>query len=327
MPADIATILGKPAIAYAAGATPWHRLGTASPTTAGFPTVQAALAAASLDWNVTLQPAFARTADGAFVPIPNHFATVRDVDSAALGTVKSRYHVIQNSEAFGVLDAACQQHGVTIETAGALGRGDRVWMLAKLPTTIQPVRGDKVVGYALLVNGHNGWTPYSARLTSVRVVCANTLGAATSETQPFMRLKHVSTYADQLELVEAMITKFAAALKETGATFGKLASVKMTQDQMFAYIDAVLGISKDDLVAGAAAKRRERLRELAAGQAKGSQFAPWTAWQAFNAVTEYVDHERGNKVSARSLRSADQSAIFGPGVQLKRKALELALAA
>jgi phage/plasmid-like protein (TIGR03299 family) len=326
MPADIATIMGKPAIAYAAGRTPWHRLGTSSPTGAGFPTVAAALAAASLDWNVTLEPTFARVG-GEFVAIPNHFATVRDVDHAALAVVKSRYEVIQNSEAFGVLDAACREHGVTIETAGALGRGDRVWMLAKLPVGTEPVKGDRVEGYALLINGHNGWTPYSTRLTTVRVVCANTLGAACSEASPFMRLKHVSTYGEQLELVEAMITKFSAALKETGASFKQLAATKLTKAGIIAYIDAVLGIAEADLVEGAARKRRERILELAAGQAKGSDFAPGTAWAAFNAVTEYVDHERGNKTAARTLRQADQSAIFGPGADLKKRALDLALAA
>jgi len=46
----------------------------------------------------------------------------------------------------------------------------------------------------------------------------------------------------------------------------------------------------------------------------------WLAWQAMNAVTYYVDHERG-----RTRDSALNSAWFGEGANLKQSALDLAL--
>jgi hypothetical protein len=53
----------------------------------------------------------------------------------------------------------------------------------------------------------------------------------------------------------------------------------------------------------------------------GAELAPASAWNAVNAVTYYVDHERG-----RGEASAVESSLFGEGSNLKQSALELALA-
>jgi hypothetical protein len=64
----------------------------------------------------------------------------------------------------------------------------------------------------------------------------------------------------------------------------------------------------------------ERVMELISTQ-PGAEMFPGSAWQAYNAVTYYVDHERG-----RTRDSALNSAWFGEGAQLKQSALDLALA-
>jgi len=63
-----------------------------------------------------------------------------------------------------------------------------------------------------------------------------------------------------------------------------------------------------------------RVLELMNAQ-PGADLAEGTAWNAYNAVTYYVDHERG-----RGESSAVESSLFGEGAGLKQDALELALA-
>jgi len=63
-----------------------------------------------------------------------------------------------------------------------------------------------------------------------------------------------------------------------------------------------------------------RVLELVNAQ-PGADLAEGTAWNAYNAVTYYVDHERG-----RGESSAVESSLFGEGAGLKQDALELALA-
>ena len=317
---NLAKINGKVAMAYL-GETPWHRLGTEM---IGFPTVEAALKAASLDWNVELQPVFLKSG----IEVPACQAVVRDVDGEVLSTVGDAYEPLQNAEAFGVLDEAVKQFGVHIETAGALGRGDRTWMLAKLPNSIEPIAGDKVEGYFLITTGHNGWTSYEGRLTPIRVVCNNTLTAAVSGKPAIIKLRHVRSQMERMEMVRVMVTDLIASLQETGKQYKSLANTKLTIKDINAYIDRVIGIepnTKDDALTNLTLRKRDSIRELAV-KGTGVELAPMTAWAAYNAVTEYVDHvvHTLGKADIRK-KQADQSALFGPNFQLKSKALAKAL--
>lgn len=312
---NLATINGRIAMSYL-GSTPWHRLGT---TMTGTPSVEQALEAANLDWQVGLEPMFLKSGK----KVRGKQAVVRDVDHETLGIVGGQYAPLQNVDAMGVLNVACEQFGLVIETAGALGRGERCWALARMPDSIEPVQGDTVNGYALLHWGHTGFTPFTARLTPIRVVCQNTLTAAT-KAESFIRLGHTSSDLETIDTVAQVMADLVAALQQTGKTFAALASKKMSLMAINAYIDAVLGINTE-VVKPVAARRRDRIRELTQG-GMGVEYAPGTAWAAFNAVTEYIDHERTVKAPSR-LRAADTTAVFGPMMKLKAQALQLAIAA
>ena len=317
MPASIAEVNGQATMAYQ-GETPWHKLGT---TMEGKPDVPQALKAANLDWEVQLKTMFYRHGDKS-IKVPSRRAAVRDVDGKLLSTVGGDYVVLQNSEAFGVLQPACEQFGVQIETAGALGRGDRVWMLAKLPKTIEPVSGDKIEQYFLVVNGHNGWTAYTARGTDVRVVCANTLAIAMGGSKAVINLKHVKSTAEQFDQVAAMVTQLLAEATKRGEAYSKLAGRKLTPTEVQSYVEEVLKIGDDPNPV--AARRRDTIIELTK-TGKGVQFAPDTAWAAFNAITEYIDHVRPAEAkSPRTIQQANQSALFGTNLKIKQRALVLA---
>ncbi len=215
----------------------------------------------------------------------------------------------------------------TMFLGGWMGPGpsglDPVWMLAKMPESVSVVPGDTVDGYALVMTGHNGWTPYTARLTPIRTVCANTIALAMRD-HAFVKLTHVRSSADKLEQVKEMMTDLVTALKTTGETFTKLAGQKMSERQLGAYIKQVLGAKLTDEMQPVVAARHATILELAKS-GKGVEFAPGTAWAAFNAVTEYVDHVRPAEVKApRMLTQANQSALFGTNARLKNRALVLA---
>lgn len=318
---EIAIINGKEAMAFT-GDTPWHKLGTEIEEGMDVP---AALTAANLDWDVKLRPLYYRQGKS-LVKVPTRNVVIRDVDNEQLGVVGNDYEPVQNSEAFSILQPACEQFGVTIETAGALGIGDRVWMLAKLPESNEAVKGDRIDGYFLVTTGHNGWMSLQARPTPIRVVCANTLAVAMERGTDLVRLRHTTTEKDRLDEVARMVTTIVEQLANTSKLYGKLAARHMTPDELFLYVSQVLGIDglpKEELQP-VADRRRDTIIQLAK-TGKGVQYAPETAWTAYNAITEYVDHIRPLEAhSEKTIAAATQSAIFGSGAKLKNKALNIA---
>jgi phage/plasmid-like protein (TIGR03299 family) len=318
---NLATINGRIAMAYQ-GQTPWHKLGT---RTNGITSVEDAIKIGNLDWTVELRPMF--LSSGA--QVPNRSAVVRPIDSAILGTVGDRYTPIQNNEGFAILSDACSQHGVTIETVGALGQGERVFMLAKLPTIISVVPGDDIRGYFLVSMAHDGTGSFFARPTPIRVVCQNTLNAAVSQGIPdVLKLRHTASAPQRIAEAQRLVTQMIAAMQATGDTFATLASKRLNREQLRLYIEHVFPTPKDAKVSTNLRNKREAIERLAfwgvgadlagADPRNGST----TLWGAYNAVTEYFDHVRPAKSSNPA--EANESAIFGSGADLKLLALNTA---
>src|SRR6266700_3803416 len=126
---NLATTNGETAMAFY-GESPWHGLGTKLDAPA---TAADAIAAARLDYIVELTALVTR--DGQ--DVPQRKAVVRADNHDVLGVVGNGYVPIQNRECFGFLDAVVADGGLRYHTAGALGRGERIWLLAKLPGHIR----------------------------------------------------------------------------------------------------------------------------------------------------------------------------------------------
>ncbi len=331
MPDNIAQLNGQRMMAYQ-GAKPWHSFGTIieDPATA---TVRGVLKLAHMDWDVELMPMYISNLRREQISHGDHLwqvnnrrAVVRRDGSTPviLGTVGDAYNPLQNIDAFSVLDTAMREFGVQIETAGALGNGERVWMLAKLPYRFDIVDGDTIESYFLIASGHDGATPYTGRPTPTRVVCQNTLEIAFAHTEAIIRLTHTQKIGEHLKLVERMVADLMRTMDMTRDTFRQLAARKLNALEVRQYIDTVLGIEDGSLISGIIKRRRDNIVELAY-RGKGTELAPETLWTAYNAVTEYVDHVRPAEAkSEKRRRNANESALFGANAVLKARALRIA---
>ncbi len=332
---NLAVIGGKEAMAYQ-GETPWHKLGTRM--NEGHIDVAAAMVAANLNWKVSLEPLFVVDEFENKTLVPYNKAVKRDVDGAIIGAVGSKSIAIQNEEVFSVLEPACKEFGVTIESAGALGRGERVWMLAKLPENIEPVPGDVINSYFLVSYSHDNMHALEGMPTPVRVVCQNTLSAAVSmaggvhtKIGRAFRIKKTKTAASRIEVAAQLVKKMIEAMKATNDSFASLAAKRMTPEQVANYIESVFPVPENaKRVNKAMDERRKVIAQLVwtgkGAAMAGSTTSDTTAWAAYNAVTEYFDHvaPAGAKNDAQALRM-NTSALFGSFNQTKLLALKNAL--
>jgi phage/plasmid-like protein (TIGR03299 family) len=188
MAANINITNGKSSFA---GTKPaWHGLGQ---IVEGAMTSKEALKLANLDFTVSKKQLY--TASGLIAE--NTFGTFRDDTDTYLGTVGKSYTVVQNVDCFTFFDAIVGQDQAIFETAGALGKGEKVFITAKLPDSVK-VGDDIIDQYLFLYNSHDGSAAVTCAFTPVRIVCNNTLTAALRSNSNKISIKHTTNVVDNL---------------------------------------------------------------------------------------------------------------------------------
>ncbi len=327
---NISEINGVAELAYT-GASPWHKLGT---WVANHTTAKNMLSAAHLDWRVRLLNAY--IFPGRFSKIKVHLegykVITRDDTNGVLGIVTEIYKVIQNSEAGEMMDALID-NGATIEVAGALNGGKKCWVLAKIPETFEVTEGDPVKTYITMAWGHDGKHGLVIKLTPIRVVCDNTLSAALGpkwSQNADIYIRHVGDTTLNIREARNALGLVKKQIDFTHKLYSRLAEIPIDQITVEKYFREVFPINLEKVKSSKNAEaliaryetKQTRLLNLWS-DGKGSHLAPGSAWNAYNAVTEYIDHiypiTKAGKISINRQRSA----IFGNLANTKARALQL----
>lgn len=296
------------------GPSPWHNLGTelVNPATA-----REAIEAAGLNYTVVKKPLKEVLELKHFHNVFNRWATVRTDTGDILGIVGDSYEPIQNRDAFRFLDTLVGSDEAIYETAGVIGRGERIWILAKLPGFIKVHGNDIVSKYLLLSNSHDGSSLVRVKLTPIRVVCNNTLTAALQGAGE-VHIRHTPNAAEDMKQALALLGLSNSLYEQLDAIFNRMALTKISDKQLLDYVKALVPDNEQEEDNAKVRGIRKAVLELyESGQ--GADLSRGTVWGAFNCVTEYTDHEMEGDPTTRL-----ESIWFGRGEQLKLKAFQLA---
>ena len=217
---------------------PWHGLGARLNQPA---TAQEAIQAANLNWKVVKLPLFAGSKR---IPVVDRFAVVRRTgdlilrSDPVLGVVSNEYTPLQNWRAFEFFDPIVGQNAAIYHTAGALGNGERVWILAKLPGHIRVAGDDITEKYLLLSNSHDGKSSVTIKFTPVRVVCQNTLTLALNDGSAW-RVSHHSDIHQKLKQAYEMLGLIHSKFDEMEQTFQAMSRVKLDSNRLAEYLAEV----------------------------------------------------------------------------------------
>lgn len=315
----------KSEIAYV-GKTPWHGLGQQLTKDAPIEVWQEE---AGLNWEANLAPIMFSWDGQNYSEVPNQFAIHRNDNKKPLGVVTGRYKVHQPSEILNFFDTLAKSAGFSLEVAGAINGGKRIWALANTNREACVLGDDAVKGYVLLSTSFDGTTATIGQFTTIRVVCNNTLSAADREAAPSrVSITHgikfcEQTMADKLGIITSSfddMMKRYQSLAYKNVTSGY---VKQFLTEMFPPTMQTIKTNGTKQLVLADSRSYKKVLELFDGAGMGADLkgVSGTRWGLLNAVTEYIDHQRGHNADSRM-----NNAWFGNGNRLKTEAEKLLLA-
>lgn len=298
------------------GETPWHGLGRRFDSAM---TAEEALMNSGLNYDVKKEQLYRLDIEPTAV---NAFATINCENNEILGYVGNAYEVIQNRDAFRFFDKFVGEGVAIYESAGALGLGEKMWLLAKLPTSFEPIAGDKVDQYVLLYNTHDGSLKCSAMFTPIRVVCQNTLNLALRDNTNIVEIKHTSGARERLETAGEFLNQMNQYFTEMGEKCHDLARYTIDDDFIKEYQDLLFG--KEDEIPTRGPGRAIRLNRiemydscLKKGRGVELPGVVGTAWWATQAAIEMGDY---TLAAGKKTNDPTDDILFGSIAKFKQKA-------
>jgi len=320
------------------GEKAWHGLGVELPE--GL-TAWEAFEQIGLGWETELLPLFATYQDAENkrrqFKVESHAVHVRSDTKASLGVVGATYKPISNRTLAEFADALVgADAAVTTETAGSLRGGRCIFSLVRLPKTIEVTSEDILKQYVLVRSSHDGSSAFQVYPTSIRVVCANTLRWSERDAIRGVRFQHtgdIGKKIDQARLVLGFISKetdrFEAMVRILAATHLKKDTVRQYFTSVY---DATFGVVPEegaDKFAKQVEKRDAMLQRWSDNMDDARQSLKGisgTAWAAYNAISQWHEHERGRFGVVADSDGRAHSNMFGISDQQKRIAFDQAFA-
>lgn len=300
----------------------WHGLGQ---IIEGYPNSATAIELAGLDYEVVKRPLYTTDSHLPEEPlapeintpsllVPDYYATLRTDTNTVLGVVGKDYQLVQNRDAFSFFDSIVGGDGIQFETAGALGKGERIFITAKLPGNITVGKEDLIEQYLFLTTSHDGYGSITAAFTPVRIVCNNTLNAALRNCSNTLKIRHTANAKERLEQAHKVMEISNTLSLQLETLFNRWSQVRITDPEL------------KKLLRLAMVPNKEVLQQLQKGQSdelstcfikicdsvyEYAQTSPTqqlattggTLFGAYNAVTGYFQNVRGYKDGEAKLKS------------------------
>ncbi|MGN6396703.1 MAG: DUF932 domain-containing protein [Mucilaginibacter sp.] len=293
----------------------WHGLGK---IVEDYPTSAEAIRYAGLDYTVEKRPLLTNSlpnelnemAESIAFPqihVPNYFATVRTDNNSVLGVVGKDYEVVQNADAFQFFDAIVgRESGIKYETAGALGKGERIFITAKLPDYIKVGKQDLIEQYLFLTTSHDGFGSITAAFTPTRIVCNNTLNAAMRNHSGGIKIRHTASANDRLKQAHTLMGISHVMAQELEELFNHWSNVRITDKQVKKLIQVAMAPNKEvitNLELGLLDKLSTTYTNIVdnafayamADPTQQMETTAGTLFGAYNAITGYYQNVRNFK--------------------------------
>lgn len=295
----------------------WHQLGT---IVDGAMSWEEAMKLANLDFEVQkVQMRNPITGD-----LVKSWGVLRTDNNAFLGAVGDRYTPMQNKSLFNFIDGLMGE-GRHYETAGVLGAGERVFVMAKVGEYDVLGTGDKHDTYLLGVGSHDGRMSQTFKMTETRVVCQNTLNIALQGKGTSVTAKHTPNAERKLTEAIKLLKQTQMTAKSIEEMMNELAQRKVNNEIVADTLAKMFAIrSIDEKIHTRTLNQVATVRNLFESNDRDAfpEFRG-TAYNLLNALTEYADHFKETRGDRDKDILRATSAMFGSGDSFKTRALSV----
>lgn len=213
---------------------PWHGQGI---ILEDYPSYEAAIKAAGLQWDVEKAQAVQMLADGTIRELKGDFEIRRATDGQHYGFVKETYVPFQNQELFD-LSKEMIGLGAMIESAGSLDKGRVIWMCAKTEGTV--FAEELIDDYYVLTNTHGGGGAIRAAISPIRVVCQNTLNAALNGAKRSWSYRHTTNVKSHVDEAVQTLKNGKAYMEALGEEISTMKLAGITEAKAKEVLDQIV---------------------------------------------------------------------------------------
>jgi len=315
----------------------WHQLGQLSDRQL---TAEEAIKESLLDWQVEQVPVYHRNpVDDELMELPDQYLVRRADNFNPLAIMSARYTPIQNLEAFSFFDDIIGSGKACWDTAGSLQGGRKVFMQAELEGSLflNSNPDDKTVKKVLFFTSHDGSKALTGLICGIRVQCMNTFNAALRNHTNCFKIYHRKNYAEKKNEAAKVLGFANAFYDELQTVMNVLAEQEVTKSYVEGFVNALIPAELNKETGKVASRTENRRNDIATLFTSGRGNNGRTKWDLLNAVTEFVDHHSGGRLTETRKNRSDigvdienearfERAILGSGAKLKQDAYNLLIA-
>lgn len=319
-------ILNGTASFFSARVPAWHNLGTVTPEPV---TLTEALALSRADFPVNEGTVY----DADSNPIEGYKSLVRGDNGVTLSIVGQGYGVIRYEKQFEFIEKALGEGRPIFETAGILGKGERMFVTAKLPARADIQNsGDIHELYLVGIGGYGDGRAARYIIVETRVVCQNTLEIAIRQAgKKGVSYRHTKNGETRMMSDSDILASSVNAFELTVEKLEELATRRLDNATVATTLASLFGITENQKLNERQKQTMYTVKDLFESNDDDAfpQFRG-TAYNLLNATTEFMDHYRPvRQTSARAGQTVEiiraETAMFGDQAEFKRKALDAIL--
>jgi len=290
------------------------------------------IVASGLDWEAIKVPS---AADFSHVPglqalghvLTDQFHIARSDTAAILsrGTVTGSYIPHQPRELLASFEEYISADPrFALDTAMSLKDGSLIVVTAKFQDDVT-VAGDKHVMRLLLSTTFDATQATRGAGIANRVVCNNTYQQAMRGNKAVVSIRHNSRFNRERAMAE--LQAVVEGFDQYKAMGDAMAKVQLSKEEISKFFKVCLDIPVEAGRVDVSTRKKNQFKDLVHAYRVTAEEGtePGTAWSAFNAITRYVDHDRGVRSNGNETESRFLAAQFGSGAAMKETAVQYLL--